>query len=70
MIYVPELDGRVYNISLRNDSSLFILFEERELIKLHSYLLIRNRGMADKLGALLRDVGDKHGINTNFDDGE
>ena len=68
MVYVPELDGRLYAVAIKSDNSLFILLEERELIKLHSYLLVRNRGLADKFGALLRDVGKKYGVNGNFED--
>jgi len=64
--YVPELDGRLYALILNTDKKLFIFFEEKELIKLHSYLLIRNKGLADKIGALLNQVGDDYGVNPNM----
>lgn len=66
MNYVPELDGRLYALILNTDKKLFIFFEEKELIKLHSYLLIRNKGLADKIGALLNQVGDDYGVNPNM----
>lgn len=65
MSYVPEIDGRLYVIGLKEDKSLFILFEESELIKIYNFLLVRNRGMAEKFKALLDSVGDKYGVNNN-----
>ena len=61
--YVPEIDGRLYALSLKEDRAIFVLFEEYELIKLHDYLMVRNRGLADKFRALFDGVGVKYGVN-------
>jgi len=67
MVYVPERDGRLYVVALKEDRNVFVLFEERDFIKIYSYLLVRNRGLADKFGALLVEVGEKYGVNRNLE---
>ncbi|MBW2994762.1 hypothetical protein KY312_00270 [Candidatus Woesearchaeota archaeon] len=66
MSYVPELDGRQYVLALKQDGDCFLLFEERELIIIHKVMLVRNKALADKIGALLNVVGDRFGHNDNF----
>ena len=66
MVYVPDIDGRVYALLLNKNKTKFILFEEREIIKIYQFLLVRNRSMADKIGALLDQVGEEYGVNPNM----
>lgn len=68
MVYLPEIDGRLYSLSMKEDPTQFVFFEEQDLVKIHSFLLVRNRGLAEKFEALLSSVGSKHGINKKFED--